>query len=204
MAEEPSVIPLYGLILTGGHSTRMQQDKALLHFNGRPHLAALYDLLAGPCDAVWVSSRTDQADTEVRDRLPQIHDSWGEIGPMGGLLSAFQAYPRAAWMVVACDMPFVDEDAISHLVRSRDTNQSATCYLSLDDSRPEPLCTIYEPVVFDKMAAGLRRGDSSLRRFLESNFVRGVVPSNRWTLRQVNNPDDFRQATEALALRGHA
>ena len=190
--------PLFGLVLTGGKSTRMHRDKALLWYRGRPHLRALFSLLSDHCDNVWVSNRQDQAGTEERAGLPQILDAWGEIGPMGGVLSAFQRFPEAAWLAVACDMPCLDGETMIHLIRARDPARSATCFLHPDDGRPEPLCTIYEPAAYAGLAERAGKGDYSLRRFLESIDIQGVVPACRTTLQQVNSPEEYRRASRDL------
>ena len=101
-------------------------------------------------------------------------------------------------------MPFLDNDPIAALKRSRNEELPATCFLSLDDSRPEPLCAIYEPSCFDRLAEAAKHRRYSLRGFLESRSIQGVVPSSNTTLQQVNSPDDYERARIKLASRSHA
>ena len=58
--------PLFGLVLAGGASTRMQQDKAALAYHGKPQLNWAYDLLADLCAATFISVRPDQRDEPTR------------------------------------------------------------------------------------------------------------------------------------------
>lgn len=194
--EPPSV---QGLILTGGKSRRMKEDKALLQYNGKSHLEYLFSLLRPHCGEVWISARAEQAETGERAQYPRILDSWGDIGPIGGILSAFREHPGAAWMVLACDMPFLDFNTIRRLVFSRNRNVLATCYLRVDDSNPEPLCAIYEPRAYEKLLEAVRSGNRSPRNILACSSIQGVVPASYKTLNQVNTQHEYRRAVKILA-----
>ena len=97
--------PLYGLVLAGGASTRMQRDKAALLYHDRPQLDWTYDLLSEVCERVFVSVRQDQVEDEVRNRFPKIVDRLRDKGPIAGIAAAQAEVPEAAWLVVACDLP---------------------------------------------------------------------------------------------------
>ena len=58
-----SIPPLYGLVLTGGRSTRMGRDKAALEYGGQAQADRAFDLLARVCDKVFVSARADLSRT---------------------------------------------------------------------------------------------------------------------------------------------
>ena len=68
-------------------------------------------LLRPHCTDIRISTRADQVKNGERSRYPATVDSWGDIGPIGGILSAFRKQPGAAWLVLACDMPFLDQSA---------------------------------------------------------------------------------------------
>jgi molybdopterin-guanine dinucleotide biosynthesis protein A len=110
---------MYGLILAGGKSRRMGQDKALLKRDGRSQLASLVALLEPMVERVFVSTRPDQTDEPERRRFAQIIDRYSHIGPVAGVLSAMDDYPAVDWLVVACDLPNVDQLTIRHLIDHR-------------------------------------------------------------------------------------
>ena len=65
---------IWGLILSGGESRRMGQDKALLKFEGVTQLNKVYSLLAAHLSQVFISSRNDQSDNDERKKYNQIID----------------------------------------------------------------------------------------------------------------------------------
>ena len=130
--------PLYGLVLAGGASRRMGQDKAALALHGRPQLDWAYDTLARHCQRVFVSIRADQQDDPVRQGRPVIVDVHDGTGPIAGIAAAQTAHPDNAWLVLACDLPFVDDAAISHLISRRD-GRLVVAYASSHDGLPEIL-----------------------------------------------------------------
>jgi molybdenum cofactor guanylyltransferase len=138
-------IPVYGLVLAGGRSTRMGRDKAsMLHPDGRTMVGRALDLLSAVCDEVAVSLRNDQEllqGLENRSAL-QVHRDEGN-GPMEGILQAMRSAPEAVWLVVACDLPRLDETTLRHLVDSRLEGESYLSYRSEFDGLPEPLCALY-------------------------------------------------------------
>ena len=113
-----ALAPLYGLVLAGGASRRMGQDKAALALHGRPQLDWACDTLARHCERVFVSIRADQQDDPVRRGRPVIVDVHDGAGPIAGIAAAQAAHPDSAWLVLACDLPFVDDAAIEPPDRS--------------------------------------------------------------------------------------
>lgn len=140
---------LYGLILCGGQSLRMQQDKSQLDYHGLPQWQYLYQLLAPLTEKVFLSCRADQ---QINTPLPVIRDSVGDAGPATGILSAHAAFPERSWLVLACDLPLISEQSLQLLVASRDPLKEATAFISSFKQSPEPLMTIWE-------TAGLKRLD---------------------------------------------
>ena len=70
--------------------------------------------------------RDDQRDEPIRGALPQIVDTEAGLGSAGGILSAQEVHPEAAWLVVACDLPFLDEATLRRLLDERDVAREAT------------------------------------------------------------------------------
>ena len=110
------MIPLYGLVLAGGSSQRMGQDKAALAYGGRLQLDRAFSLLMPRVARCFVSLREDQKNDSLRAAYPGIVDRMGGIGPAAGLLAAHDLYPDVAWLVLACDLPLLDEATLDALM----------------------------------------------------------------------------------------
>jgi len=161
-----SACPLFGLVLTGGRSTRMKRDKATLVYDGEAQLERAWRSLEPHTVQCFVSVRADQAHDPLRARYPQIHDRLENAGPAAGILAALETHADAAWLVLACDLPFVGPATLATLVAGRDSARIATAYRSAHDGLPEPLCAIWEPASRAGLAAEVAAGRGCPRKFL--------------------------------------
>jgi molybdopterin-guanine dinucleotide biosynthesis protein A len=196
------VSALFGLVLAGGRSTRMQADKAALAYGARPQLAEAYELVTRHVDRAWISVRADQADEPLRASYAQIVDGDLGQGPVAGIIAAQARHPGAAWLVVACDLPQLDDETLDDLVRQRDPARMATAFVSAHDRLPEPLCAIYEPASRSAILAQIAAGRNCPRRFLMDHDAKLLAPRHARALDNANTPDDARAARTALAARG--
>ncbi len=186
--------PTYGLVLAGGESRRMGSDKALLVRDGQSQLAHIAALLDQVTDRVFVSTRGDQQGESERSRFTQIVDRYEDIGPIAGILSALEEHPQADWLVVACDLPNIDEATLQFLIVNRSQGKQFTAFRSSYDELPEPLCALY------------RSGcESVLRQFIDDGIVcprKVMIRSDTELLTQpdprsldnVNTPDDLQRS----------
>lgn len=190
--------PLYGLVLAGGRSSRMQRDKAQLNYHGRSQLEHACQLLAPHVDKIFVSVRSDQRDDPQRAAWPQIVDQPGLQGPIAGIASAQAERPAAAWWVLACDLPFLDERTLQALEQGRATDRLATAFRSAHDGLPEPLCAIYEPVSAAAIATYVASGGQCPRKFLGSHDTHLLTAPNPTALDNINTPQEYAAAMNAL------
>lgn len=111
--------PPAGAVLTGGASSRMGTDKALVTVGGRPMASRVADALrAGGCDPVWCQggdpNRLAALGMPVR---PDV----GGSGPVWAIASALATSPAPTLVVAACDLPHLTGAVVGALVaESRD------------------------------------------------------------------------------------
>jgi molybdopterin-guanine dinucleotide biosynthesis protein A len=151
---------VYGLVLAGGQSRRMGRDKALLLRDGQSQLAHMVSLLDAVVERVFVSARSEQTGDAERSRFELIVDRYDDMGPIAGILSALQEYPEVDWLVVACDLPNIDDSTLRFLLENISDNQPFTAFRSSHDGLPEPLCAVYK--------AG---SDKLLREFVDDDMI---------------------------------
>src|SRR5688572_16436525 len=194
---------LYGLVLAGGRSTRMQRDKAAIAYRGVTQLDRVMALVTEHVERAFVSVRAEQRDDPARLRYAQIVDRHEGRGPIEGIAAAQAQYPDAAWLVLACDLPFLDTATLKHLLWARQAGRHATAYRSSHDGLPEPLCAIYEPASREPLVAYMASGKFCPRRFLLQADAALLDEPNPRALDNVNTPDEYRSAMDAMENSAH-
>jgi molybdenum cofactor guanylyltransferase len=186
-----------GLILSGGQSSRMGEEKRLINYHGKTQEQYLFDLLSNYFSAVYVSINQSQTTD-----LPCIQDlDLGVKSPMVGIVSAFHHNPNVAWLVVACDMPFVDEKAIEFLLKHRNLEKFATAFENSEEHFPEPLLTIYEPRIFSKLQEATDEGKKSPMKVLKNLDIELLQNfDNQWII-NANTIEERKMINEIKYLK---
>ncbi|MCC7465871.1 MAG: NTP transferase domain-containing protein [Saprospiraceae bacterium] len=179
---------MYGLILAGGQSSRMGQPKSLISYHGKPQYLYLQELLERYCEAVYISCKPEQE--YWFSGCPTLPDNslFGDIGPMTGVLSAFEVYD-GPWLIVGCDYPYLRAEDLEWLIRCRDPEMLATVFEHPERNLPEPLIGVYEADAGAPLREWHDAGQQSLRRFLEFNRVEKVAPLSVECLRSVDDQE---------------
>lgn len=189
---------LYGLVLAGGKSTRMGRDKGSIHYHGVSQRVFASRLLSEFCEAVFVSCRQEQVPT-LEPELQPLVDSFENLGPTSGILTALHFKPDTAWLVVACDLPFISQESLRALVEARDTSKVATAYHNPDDRLPEPLIAIYEPQSKAGLLSAVESGKNCPRKFLLNAACKLISPQTPDIVANINTPDEHRAALGKLS-----
>ncbi|MBT9547188.1 MAG: NTP transferase domain-containing protein [Candidatus Sericytochromatia bacterium] len=204
LAAHVAHVPLIGLVLAGGYSRRMQQDKAQLNYHGQSQLAHSYALLSNVCSQVLISCREDQAEKDwpldpALPALPWSYDRFHNLGPVGGILTAMMTHPHAAFLVIAVDLPWLDLATLSHLIQARRPLGPATAFLSRSDALPEPLCAIYEPRMRERLFGFWGLGMLCPRKALIHSATHLLALPEAFRLDNANTPADFEAISKALS-----
>ena len=183
--------PMYGLVLAGGESRRMGQDKALLKRDGKSQLQHVVELLDSVSERVFVSARREQHDDAERSRYERIVDRYEGIGPVAGILTALEEHPDADWLVVACDLPNIDAATLQHLLQQRSETQPFTAFRSTYDDLPEPLCAVYRSGSEAIIRSFVEDGVVCPRKILIRSDTCLLQQPNPAALDNINTPDDL-------------
>lgn len=112
------------------------------------------------------------------------------LGPCGAILSAFRENPNAAWLVIACDVPLVDQKAIQELIAARNTSKLATTFYNPETKWPAPLVTIWEPRAYGTMLQFLAQAYSCPRKVLINSPIEMIQPQRPEILMNANSPKE--------------
>jgi molybdopterin-guanine dinucleotide biosynthesis protein A len=169
-----------GFILTGGHSSRMGQDKALLAWGESTiveHLAALMTPAVG---TVTLVGRPDRYRHLALDCIP------------GGLEAALARTEAEYNLVVACDHPDLRSEWLIELLSGAERSGSL-CTGTRDPSGSiHPLCAVYRRACLLFIQAALNRGERRLLRVIEE--FSPVWMESRAVLLNMNTPEEWKAA----------
>jgi len=179
-----------GLVLAGGLSLRMGQDKGGIAWHGKPQREYMADVLQTLCGEVFISCRPGQ-EQALESAYQILPDTFSELGPFGAILSAFRFQPNAAWLVVACDLPLLDRDTLEFLLQNRQPRRIATAFESPHDQLPEPLITVWEPKSYAVLLSFLAQGVSCPRKVLIHTDTLILPAPNQSALANVNTPEEM-------------
>ena len=199
VANQPSAPPIYALVLAGGHSTRMQRDKAALIYHGRTQLEWAVSFLQPHVERVFVSVRPDRrttpsarassrSSTREEPRAHRRHHGRAGEVPRGRMAGARlrPAVPRRG------HADNLDRRAQTRSVSPPRSARVTTCF-------PEPLCAIYEPASREAILAHVASGKNCPRKFLINSDVQLLDEPNPHALDNVNTPDEYGSAVAALS-----
>ena len=181
----------WGLVLAGGKSRRMGSDKASLLHEGETQLSRAMSLLGAHLDHVFVSTSPAQVDDPVRRNFEQIVDSYADLGPLAGILSAMDKNSQVNWLVLACDLPNIDDTTIAFLLDNVSTSHTATAYRSENDNLPEPLCAVYRPESRAVIDSFVEKGMHCPRKILINSRTLLLDQPSPGALHNINSPEDL-------------
>ncbi|MDG2991150.1 cyclic pyranopterin monophosphate synthase MoaC [Candidatus Synechococcus calcipolaris G9] len=183
--------PLYGLVLTGGESRRMQRDKALIDYHDKPHGQYIYDLLSQYCEQVYLSGRSQQWQGTPLESLPTLVDHHPSVGPIAGILTALETHPDVNWLIVACDLAYIHGPLIEYLLSHYREDVVATCYQNPEKGFPEALCGIYTPLALDVFQKAVAAGIYCPVKLLQMTNCH-LIPCDRpQSIANINTPQEY-------------
>lgn len=188
---QETIPKINGLVLVGGKSTRMGTDKSQLNYFGKPQKEHVKELLENNALKTYYSVQKDAGNEN------EIHDSFLNLGPFGGICSAFQKDPNSAWLVLATDLPFVNDELIELLLSKRNPSKIATAIKGKGKEFVEPLIAIYEPKAYPILLQYLAQGYSCPRKPLINSDVE-IVEVDDALIRNINTPEEFKAVKDEL------
>jgi len=195
--------PLFAGLLVGGASSRMGRPKPLVSFGG----STLGEIVAHALSTAVAEAEPD-SDCDLKSKrvailgdgpvpeplrcFPQMPDAPGLAGPIAGLLAAHRWAPRAAWILAACDHPWLSAADIGWLIRQRRPGTWAVLPCQADD-HPCPTLAIYEPQALTVLERSLLvRGAEKVRIAELLHHPRTLIaPTSTRGLVNVNTPQEL-------------
>ena len=177
------------VILAGGKSSRMGENKAQLRLEGIRFIDRIFSELSalGGC---FVSVDDPALHTELSDyRL--VGDIFPGCGPLSGLHAALKSTDSDALLAVSCDLPLFDRELGKYLISRLDGWEAVVPVTA--DGRKNPLCAVYTKRCAEVFERGLRGGKYSVMTSLDGINVRYIPLDEKYSglLRNINTPEDY-------------
>lgn len=160
-----------GIILSGGHSSRLGQDKGLTVFEGKPLICWVVEVLQSVVDDVIVVVGSDEVIPHYRAVVPHsvriVSDCYPEDSPLIGVITGLRAAKGEYAVVCACDMPFV-KPAVLEMMFCVSHGLNGTLLLKTN-GWIEPMPSVYHVSNCLRYVEVLRElGEMRIRKILEN------------------------------------
>ncbi len=140
-----------GVILTGGKSSRMGRDKALIEVDGMRMLDRTVELLRPHVREILIIG--DPAE-HINEHATTIPDDEPGKGPVGGITTAFKHARYVRLLVLACDLPAINDHLLVTLKKELDAGFDAI--IPMHDGLIEPLAAAYHKHCIEAFEKNLR------------------------------------------------
>jgi molybdenum cofactor guanylyltransferase len=189
---------LTGLVICGGTSSRMGQDKSLIHYHGESQRNHVAGMLSVHCSSVYLSlNEHQQAENE---QYPVIRDAevYANNGPIAAILSAFHLLPDENFMVIGCDYPLLTASELSCFISSVQNLTKPKAFFNEADGFYEPLLAFYPATTASFILNEFQEGNQSLQRILKMLNCEKYLPQDKNSIRSVDDPEAHRQILQQL------
>ncbi|MGC4055107.1 MAG: molybdenum cofactor guanylyltransferase [Paludibaculum sp.] len=181
-----------GFVLTGGHSSRMGRDKAMLPYGDGTLVEWVAKIARDAAGLVYLVGAPERY---VHLGIPCLSERYAGCGPMSGVEAAL-GYGYAWNLVLACDMPRLNPGWLERLVHTAMQGEKPAVAAAHDDGRVEPLCAVYHARLQPLFAAALSEGQYSIRKLLDTiDFARFAVDDEEYVA-NLNTSEEWARWSE--------
>lgn len=192
-------------ILSGGKSSRMGTNKALLKIGDRQLIQRMIELIEPLFSDIVISSNELELYEEFGKKI--IRDIYQSRGPLSGIHSALSSVKTEKCFLISCDMPFISSQIINYLINYESEKE---IILPKSDGRIQQLCGIYSKKILpkvDKLLTESMRNDTKLKGSIYELLERvetEIVDVSELSFYQkhlffnINTPEDFYYAKKIL------
>ena len=185
-----------GLILAGGQGRRMgKQDKGLLHFQSRPLIEYVIDILKIQVDSLLINANQNH-DRYASYGYPVIADSiTGFCGPLAGMLSGMRACKTPYLLTSPCDSIAISPKLRQRLMETL-LSQQADIAVAHDGDRLQPVFCLLSCHLVDDLQSYLTQGERKIDRWFSRHRTVHVDFSDQTQhFININQPDDLVSAS---------
>lgn len=175
------------VILAGGKSSRMGEDKGLAIYLGKPMVQYAIDACRELTSEIIIST----ANTEYsRFGYELLADNFPDCGPIGGVEAGLSAAKTPGILVCPCDMPGINPEIIKRILWNSE-GKSAVVAAS-GQGKIFPVLGWYSKTALPVIQKQIEKGDYKMLFFLKKLDAETVVVNPGEELLNVNYPDELK------------
>ncbi len=195
--------PVIGVVLAGGMSTRLGQDKTRLRLHGEAGpdmLLRTARLLENVTPMVWISCRA--GNPRPTGHYACVYDDVDNMGPFGGVLATLRQ-AKGPVLALSCDLPFMDAPTLERLLAARDKRSPRalmTTFLQKETGFIEALVSVYEYEALPRFERAMREGERQLNKIIPPELRAHIVYERGEALPffNINHPADLETARRIM------
>lgn len=173
------------IILSGGGSRRMGEDKAILSVHGRPLLSSIIDQLLPNMETLLVSGSYEKY---AFSGCRVVEDLEPDRGPLMGLLSTLNASAHELNFVTTCDVPEINLSFVRRMLR--ETGEHDALVSVVQEDRKQPLFAVYKKSVVQTIKEVMAEGKQSMHALLDQLNVKYIDMEGDW-YHNLNTPEEL-------------
>ena len=191
---KPFKIPC--VILCGGKSRRMGEDKSLLPFSNSNSLTQYqYDKLKPFFDEIYLSSKIDKFDFDFNKEKYLILDKGEEFSPIVALQTIFKTIKTKEVFIITVDTPLVSIDSIIKLIN--EAKSSEICVAQT--LRTHNLCGVFSTELENFINKMLADDIHKVGYLLKNNNTKYIQFQNDDEFINLNNKDEYEKALSIIS-----
>lgn len=160
-------IEVTGVLLAGGKSRRMGEDKRYLAVGEQTLLERGLEMLQSIFCEVLVVIAQDSPPLSIDARV--VRDLVPECGSLGGLYTGLTQATTPYIFVVACDMPFLNQTVIAQFTNRRTTDDIVIAKL---DDRLHPMHALYSKRCLPALEQMIRARQLKIQEIVSQSSLR--------------------------------
>ena len=158
-----------GIILAGGKSRRMGEDKSFVLFSGKSLIEIAIDKLSPLFKDLIIV--TNKPHLYQRYGITTQPDLLKDRGPLGGIYTGLVTSKSIYNFIVACDMPFLSPALVQFMV---DKINGYDVVIAKWNNRFQPLCAIYSKNCISSIEKELSKNNFKITDFLKYVRIRKI------------------------------
>lgn len=179
-----------GIILTGGKSSRMGKDKALLPIENTTFVSKIIHTIRPFTNQIFVVSNH-----QIHDQfnVERIEDCIADFGPVAAIYSGLKASKTQYNLIISCDSPLIDANVIDLLIQ----DPKSDLVMFQVQNRLNPINALYHQNCLPYFENAISKQQAKLMTVIEqiNHTIIDAPVTIHQQLSNFNCPDDLKKLT---------